>query len=185
MLTYSPNEIIYCHKSQYNTPKSLVSNMASWANVESFAVPNVDAAMPSFVAASNQNDPKKEKIKNKLFVLGSAMASISAWIQIEILRDFWQIISLLFEGLKLPDEFTSFYGNVSYVFSACFSCMITEDVVRILSIVLYMIQVQKKHANKIVFHEQETRYLHFWPAKKFDQQKKVEDFGTIQNNVLS
>jgi len=53
-----------------------------------------------------------------------SLAKVSNFIKIEILRDFWQIISLFFEGLEdaLPDSFNDVIGNFSVSISFCFSC---------------------------------------------------------------
>eukprot|EP01084_Bolivina_argentea_P134854 237737_1 len=53
-----------------------------------------------------------------------SLVKISNFIKIEIFRDFWQIISLFFEGLEdaLPDSFNNIIGNFSVSISFCFSC---------------------------------------------------------------
>eukprot|EP00919_Chromeraceae_sp_WS-2016_P078241 GHVR01185243.1.p1 GENE.GHVR01185243.1~~GHVR01185243.1.p1 ORF type:complete len:284 (+),score=40.29 GHVR01185243.1:44-853(+) len=62
---------------------------------------------------------------------------------IEIVRDFWQVLSLFFAGLKeaIPDAFKTFYGNVSEFFSMCFTCWIPDIDYIILTRVLFILKL--------------------------------------------
>lgn len=59
---------------------------------------------------------------------GTALHAIFDVCKFEIVRDFLQIISLFFAGLKdrLPQSFRDFYGNISDFFSICFTCWFTD-----------------------------------------------------------
>eukprot|EP01083_Nonionella_stella_P262556 892671_1 len=79
----------------------------NWDNVKSSAVPSLST----------------------LSSLGvGSLRKVSNFIKIEIFRDFWQIISLFFEGLEdaLPDSFTNIFGNFSVSISFCFSCWLND-----------------------------------------------------------
>ena len=71
------------------------------------------------------------------------LKKISNLIKIEILRDFWQIISLFFEGLgdSLPSSYKDFFGNFSVTFSFCFSCWWqNDDTQAMLSIIIFCVE---------------------------------------------
>jgi len=75
----------------------------------------------------NWDGVKKSAVPNlkTLGALGAgSLAKVSNFIKIEILRDFWQIVSTFFEGLEdaLPKSFNDVAGNVSGTVSFCFSC---------------------------------------------------------------
>ena len=75
----------------------------NWENIKSTTVPNL----------------------RTLSALGAgSLAKVSNFIKIEIFRDFWQVISLFFEGLEqaLPTSYRDVIGNFSVSISFCFSC---------------------------------------------------------------
>jgi len=83
----------------------------NWDNVKSSAIPTAQTM-------------------SRTLVTGTVNVA-SNLIKIEILRDFWQIISLLFEGLgdALPQSFRNLIGSISGAISFCFSCWFnTADV---------------------------------------------------------
>ena len=75
------------------------------------------------------------------FGLGAAK-SVSNLISFEIVRDFWQVISLFFEGLgnSLPASFRAFFGRFAVAWSFCFSCWFQANR-EVISIIIYVIEV--------------------------------------------
>ena len=74
---------------------------------------------------------------------GNNLSNVIDFIKIEIFRDFWQIISLFFQGLgsSLPLVFRNLFGNISVIFSICFSCWInTPNIKQLISIIIFVIQ---------------------------------------------
>ena len=94
----------------------------NWGNLQSSAIPTA----------------------NTIATLGiSGLGKISNLIKFEIVRDFWQIVSLFFEGLgtALPDSFKQFFGNFSVTFSFCFSCWVNkDDVQKWISIIVFIVE---------------------------------------------
>eukprot|EP00386_Alphamonas_edax_P004953 GDKI01015574.1.p1 GENE.GDKI01015574.1~~GDKI01015574.1.p1 ORF type:complete len:1029 (+),score=214.61 GDKI01015574.1:174-3260(+) len=65
-------------------------------------------------------------------VIASAVVSIGSYaanlVTFEIIRDYWQVMSLFFSGVAnaMPSAFRAFYGNVAQFFNICFSCWFTS-----------------------------------------------------------
>lgn len=87
-----------------------------FGKVSAAAVPAASALVPALVAA------------------GGAAKALFDLIKFEIFRDFFQVISIFFTGLKEKlDEtsFKAFWGNISELWSICFSCWFADNEVAI------------------------------------------------------
>jgi hypothetical protein len=106
---------------------SLAIKKVPFDQASEFVRPGVDVILPALMAASG--------LLNKGFDL----------IKLEIFRDFFQVLALFFEGLRvlMPESFKEVWQKISSLFSFCFSCWFEDflaDNETALSIALLVIE---------------------------------------------
>ncbi len=100
----------------------------AWGGVKSAVIPASAAVIPTVIAA------------------GEAIRGLAgSFVRFEIIRDFYQVISLFFDGLsqRLPDSFHVVWGRLTEIVSFCFSCVVTDwynDNIITIAIAIYVVE---------------------------------------------